>query len=33
MYVGKTEAGSNVKFNNHLKDIKKCDAVLAYKHF
>ena len=33
MYVGKTEAGSNVKFNSHLKDIKKCDAALAYKHF
>ena len=31
-YAGKSEASFNVRLNNHRKDIKKQNAIKAYKH-
>ena len=32
-YVGKAETSFNVKLNNHQKDVKNVDAIIACKHF
>ena len=32
-YVGNAEAAFNLKLNNHRKDTKKPDSILACKHF
>ena len=32
-YAGKSETGFKITLNNHRKDFKKPDAILAYKHF
>ena len=32
-YVGKAETSFNLRLNNHRKDVKKDDAIMAYKHF
>ena len=32
-YVGKAETSFNTRLNNHRKDVKKVDAIMAYKHF
>ena len=32
-YVGKSETSFNIRLNNHRKDIKKPNAIEAYKHF
>ena len=32
-YVGKAETSFNIRLNNHRKDVKKVDAILACKHF
>ena len=32
-YVGKSETSFNIKLNNHRKDLKKPNAIEAFKHF
>ena len=32
-YVGKAETAFNIRLNNHRKDVKKANAILACKHF
>ena len=32
-YVGKAETNFNIRLNNHQKDAKKVDAIMACKHF
>ena len=32
-YVGKTETSFNLRLNNHKKDTKKSNSILACKHF
>ena len=32
-YVGKSEKSFNVRRNNHRKDAREPDAILAYRHF
>ena len=32
-YVGKPETSFNIRPNNHRKDVKKVDAIMACKHF
>ena len=32
-YVGKSETSFNIRLNNHPKDVKKPDAILACRHF
>ena len=32
-YVGKAETSFNIRVNNHGKDVKKVDAIMACKHF
>ena len=32
-YVGKAETNFNVRLNNHRKDVKKANAIVACKHF
>ena len=32
-YVGKAETSLNIRLNNHQKDGKKVDAIMACKHF
>ena len=32
-YVGKAETGFNIRLNNHRKDLKKVNAIMACKHF
>ena len=32
-YVGKSETNFNIRLNNHGKDVKKTDAILACRHF
>ena len=32
-YVGKAETSFNIRLNNHRKDVKKVDAIMACKHF
>ena len=32
-YVGKAETSFNISLNNHRKDVKKADAIMACKHF
>ena len=32
-YVGKSETSFNIRLNNHRKDVKKPDTILAYRHF
>ena len=33
LYVGKAETSFNVRLNNHQRDVKKVDAIMACKHF
>ena len=32
-YVGKAEISFNIILNNHRKDVKKVEAIMACKHF
>ena len=32
-YVGKVETSFNIRLNNHRKNVKKVDAIMACKHF
>ena len=32
-YVGKAKTAFNIRLNNHKKDIKNPNAILAYRHF
>ena len=32
-YVGKSETSFNIRLNDHRKDVKKPDAILACRHF
>ena len=32
-YIGKSETSFNIRLNNHRKNMKKPDAILACKHF
>ena len=32
-YVGKPETSFNIRLNNHRKDVKKVDTIMACKHF
>ena len=32
-YVGKSETSSNIRLNNHCKDVKKPDVILACRQF
>ena len=32
-YVGKAETSFNIRLNNHRKDRKKANAIMACKHF
>ena len=32
-YVRKSETSFNIRLNNHHKDVKKPDAILACRHF
>ena len=32
-YVGNSETSFNIRLNNHRKDVKRVDAIMACKHF
>ena len=32
-YVGKAKTAFDIRLNNHKKDIKNPNAILAYRHF
>ena len=32
-YIGKTETALNIRLNNHKKDTKNSNKILAFKHF